>query len=262
MSASSAGSDFAGEVPATKLAAKTPPCKRTGNVAVDYKRGMEKQAFIDCTSWLEKYPEHGIATLSFIKARVEEGRKLQGADNSSSFIEVTTLAKIGETWMVSFHCNQSGLKEATLAKCKQQGAEVIKQLFCFALHASPMCEVPQECINKQVMNLACASRAQEAGDRLKDLGENMLEQGTIPEEGVANLGKLGAYALEFDASNNRATKVLRRPTGVTADVVDLMHMSGDFGPQSNWNDVAAVCAKGPDKFKMHTSSTKAVGHTV
>ena len=259
MSADSSGSGLMSEVPVTKLMSKISPRKRTGNITVDYERGMERQAFIDCISWLEKYPEHGIATLSFIKTRVKEGLKLQGTDSTTSFNEVTTLAKIDETWMVSFLCSQSGLKEVTLAKCKQQDPDVIKHLFCFALHASPMCKVPPECVNKQVMNLACASRAHEVGERLKGLDEKMREQKVISEDGVINWGQLGSYSLEFDTSKDRATKVLHRPTSVTAGVLDSMHISGDFELQSNWSDVAAVCIKGPAKFKMQDFFDKGTG---
>eukprot|EP00972_Heterocapsa_arctica_P111765 16427964-Heterocapsa_arctica.AAC.1 len=135
--------------PTSKLAKKIPAPRKTGNTSVDYEKGMERQALIDVISWLERYPEQGMSTISFIKDRVNQSIKLQGIDTTSSFGEVSNLSRIDETWIVSFISSHSDLTVDTLAKCKQKDPEVIKQIICFALHASPMCKVPLECNNKQ-----------------------------------------------------------------------------------------------------------------
>jgi succinate dehydrogenase/fumarate reductase flavoprotein subunit len=61
---------------------------------------------------------------------------------------------------------------------------------------------------------------------------------------------MGAYALEFDTDGGKATKVLHRPSNVLASVPESMQITGDYELQSNWNDVTAVCVKGPAKFRM------------
>lgn len=150
--------------------------------------------------------------------------------------QVSTLGKIDEGWFCAFLASHSHLTKQEIAKFKSYDTDGIKQTIQFAMSSSLQLKLPQECLEKRILTLACSARMKEVGDRVA--AWRATNDG-IESIGHLDWGKLGVYSLR--SKEGFVSETLHKPTGHVAQVdVDAgFCIKEDWELKANWSDLGA-----------------------
>lgn len=239
----------------SSLAGKVPKIRKTGNTARDYELELDRANLVEAISLLERYPAHRASCVAHLRNIIRQNEQVEGHSPDACFKEVSSLARIDDHWLAAFLSSHSKLSVKEVGLMKTFDAESPKHLMSFAMAASAALKLPDPCIVKSVLNIACSARIAEVGDRLAQFSVGV--DACVLPTGQVNWGKCGAYRLVFEG--NRAARIVHRPTTDAFEIDADIHITEDFVLKEFWSDLAASVEKGPRKYKCADFFPKPTG---
>jgi hypothetical protein len=233
------------------LAARVPKVRLTGDLAVDTRRSIERDAFVRIVDKLTKYPQyimhlHGIMLSQDLTtdspSQVAPLGKLDWSGNYSC------LGKIPKTWVAQYLMHRAThlgvqLTQQQINAMEEDSVDNLRMLFSFETQTTPAMAFPSACHDKYIATKTFSERAAQVGDRLS----SFLVSGGIKSSGALDFSHGGCYSLEFDAG--RCTHVLHI-TGAKVEAPAHVFITSSFSLVDNHSDQLARVELSPSKYYL------------
>lgn len=241
----------------SSLVSKVPKCKTTGNKALDNRHEIQRQHLIEGINLLDHFADMRGDLVANMRTMIS-GREKSSKDDPNLFDDLSTLGRLDEKWVAGFLTAALGTDPDTIARCKSYDSDGLKHILCFLTAAGPLCQVPSECKEKQVLFRVLKKRMEEVCGRANLLKE---EGRTFFKPSGALNWKLGVYKLHF-GENKLLTAIDHRPTATSMALEGGIGVDDSFELVNNWSDMSAEIAKPGCKarrFKLRDFFAKGAG---
>ena len=218
--------------PLTKKIPMVKPCQ---NVELFNQLTMRRQALIWCVDTLWHRPDVRLECKMWLECRLSAAAANEKGVNGSVALWPSTyvhLNKLPKYWMVGWMLKHADSEwtAADFEMIEAHDAEGPRQIFYFVNHCNDQDWLPRAALDKEVTTLMFDKRYSSCGNRLRPLKARLMNG-----NGQLNWSRGGAYQLEWNAENTRATQV-RHVSGDRADVPEHVHITPAYTLRDGWSD--------------------------
>ena len=237
--------------PVSPLASRVPKVRLSGDLAVDTRRSIERDAFVRIVDKLTKYPQyimhlHGIMLSQDLStdssSHVPPLSKLDWTGN------YPCLGKIPKSWVAQYLMHRAlqlgtELTQQRINSMEEDSVDNLRVLFSFETQTTLAMSFPSTCHDKYIATRTFSERAAQVCNRLSPF----LAKGGITKSGALDFSRGGCYSLHFEGER---CKYVEHITGIAADVPPHVLITNSFSLMDNHSDQLARVELNPCKYYL------------
>jgi hypothetical protein len=233
--------------PLSALAKKIPQIKRSGDLGIDTRKAIERDAMVRIVDKLSKYPAYILPMHGVMMS--QDFCSESSASQQEWTGNYKCVGKLPKGWIAEFllaRACELGLQEKlnteVLQKVEGNSSHGLWFLFCFDMQMNQHISFPSPCHDKFVASQAFKERGVLVGNRLRKLVE-----GGIKSDGSLDFSTGGCFTLQFD--DNKCTTVTH-VNGEVAVVPEHVVITKKFTLHDNFLDTLARVELSPSKYQL------------
>lgn len=225
-----------------KYAWGAPRIRASGDTSQDQENNFARHDFQWIVGRLVREPEHITAVEGYLTSRADKSKSARGT--GATFKDSTSLEKVAadEKYIVAWLAQNSKLRSQDLDRARAYDPDCMTNPFYSGVGATLGLVLPADRASRKLMALALDRRAQEVGERLK----NIAVSHGMEENGASSWVKAGPC--EVMVAGGKLTKLKFRPDIKETSPPATITITADFALENAHSESKAQFVCGLNQF--------------